>query len=231
MNKKALLVACMMIASSGALSASGADAASIANGGFEANAASVPVGGVLFGPIPGWNNSGYLTSAGYYSATPPEGRIFALVGNGIDTGGYHMNQTITGLTSGSTYKVNFSLGSEDFVIPGVVEQVNVWMSSGSASASQLYSAPISSNATPYGPGPLWDHWGAFSYSFVANASNATLNFEQTAATTGAGDTGLDKVSISGAIPEPGAWAMMLVGFGGLGAVMRRRRSQAAFAAA
>lgn len=231
MSNKVLLIACFVLATSGALSASGASAASIANGGFEADAASVPANSVYYGAITGWNNPGYLTSAGYYSATPPEGRIFALVGNGIDTVNYHMNQTINGLTPGRAYRVNFSLASEDFVIPGVVEQVNVWMSSGSASASQIYSAPVSSNATPYGLGPLWDHWAAFSYNFVANASSATLNFEQTAATTGAGDTGLDKVSISAAVPEPDAWAMMLIGFGGLGAVMRRRRSHAAFAAA
>jgi hypothetical protein len=33
-----------------------------------------------------------------------------------------------------------------------------------------------------------------------------------------------------AVPEPAAWAMMLVGFGGLGALLRRRRSQVAMTA-
>jgi hypothetical protein len=33
-----------------------------------------------------------------------------------------------------------------------------------------------------------------------------------------------------AVPEPAAWALMLVGFGGLGAVLRRRRSIAALPA-
>ena len=32
-----------------------------------------------------------------------------------------------------------------------------------------------------------------------------------------------------AVPEPATWAMMLMGFGGLGAMIRRRRSMAAFA--
>jgi hypothetical protein len=36
--------------------------------------------------------------------------------------------------------------------------------------------------------------------------------------------------LGGAVPEPASWAMMLVGFGGLGAVLRRRR-RAVFAAA
>lgn len=33
----------------------------------------------------------------------------------------------------------------------------------------------------------------------------------------------------GAVPEPSTWAMMILGFGGLGAMMRRRRAAPAFA--
>jgi hypothetical protein len=35
----------------------------------------------------------------------------------------------------------------------------------------------------------------------------------------------------GGVPEPAAWALMLVGFGGLGAALRRRRARTVFAAA
>lgn len=218
MNKSIVIAG---VAAAIMLAANGANAVSVVNGGFEADAASVPASGVYFGPITGWNNAGYLTSAGYYSALPPEGRVFALVGNGIDTTGYHTNQTLTGLTVGRSYDVRFALASEDFVIPGTVEQVNVFISAGSTSASQLYSAPVSSNLTSFGPGPLWDHWAYFDYRFVAGATSATLDFEQTAATTGAGDTGVDDVSIS-AVPEPAAWALLIVGVGGVGASLRRK---------
>jgi hypothetical protein len=37
------------------------------------------------------------------------------------------------------------------------------------------------------------------------------------------------VTTHGGVPEPAAWAMMLVGFGGLGALLRRRRSALALA--
>jgi len=39
---------------------------------------------------------------------------------------------------------------------------------------------------------------------------------------------LDRIASVG-VPEPATWAMMLMGFGGLGAMLRRRRSLAAFA--
>lgn len=40
----------------------------------------------------------------------------------------------------------------------------------------------------------------------------------------AGNTG-----VAGAVPEPGTWAMMLIGFGGMGVALRRRRKSATIA--
>lgn len=40
---------------------------------------------------------------------------------------------------------------------------------------------------------------------------------------------LDNISISAAIPEPATWALMIVGFGSAGAVLRRRRAETAVA--
>jgi hypothetical protein len=46
-----------------------------------------------------------------------------------------------------------------------------------------------------------------------------------------GYSDLDNFSVaSGAVPEPATWAMMLVGFGGLGTLLRRRRGQVALTA-
>jgi hypothetical protein len=39
---------------------------------------------------------------------------------------------------------------------------------------------------------------------------------------------LGGVTAVGAIPEPGAWALMMLGFGGAGALLRRRRERQAF---
>jgi hypothetical protein len=47
---------------------------------------------------------------------------------------------------------------------------------------------------------------------------------QTGADLALSGIGLD--TLSGGVPEPATWGLMLVGFGGLGAMMRRRRSAA-----
>jgi hypothetical protein len=38
----------------------------------------------------------------------------------------------------------------------------------------------------------------------------------------------DQTALSGGVPEPAAWMMMILGFGGVGALLRRRRHGAAF---
>ncbi len=35
-------------------------------------------------------------------------------------------------------------------------------------------------------------------------------------------TNVATVATDGGVPEPGAWALMLLGFGGMGAMLRRR---------
>lgn len=56
-------------------------------------------------------------------------------------------------------------------------------------------------------------------SIYAEACQSLSNF--TASSTGSFSAAV------AAVPEPGAWALMLVGFGGIGALMRRRTALAA----
>jgi hypothetical protein len=55
-------------------------------------------------------------------------------------------------------------------------------------------------------------------------------FSSITLSSGANSFEVDNLAIAG-VPEPASWAMMLVGFGGLGALLRRRRGVAAAATA
>lgn len=75
-----------------------------------------------------------------------------------------------------------------------------------------------------------DAWTSFTTApFVANATTGTLTFTGTAPYTHDQDVGIDNVQITGAtltgaVPEPATWAMMLLGFGGISFATRRKRT-------
>lgn len=86
--------------------------------------------------------------------------------------------------------------------------------------------------------------GNFSNSLTLNSGDALGLRTYTFTTTGgqlvfsdlAGGNGnigniLDNVSLASAVPEPATWAMLLLGFGGIGVMLRGRRRRATRAAA
>lgn len=60
---------------------------------------------------------------------------------------------------------------------------------------------------------------------AVNCANFSALADNLALTTTAGTRSVNFAAspVAGAVPEPGTWAMMLVGFGGIGGAMRRRR--------
>ena len=67
-------------------------------------------------------------------------------------------------------------------------------------------------------------WRIYSNTFTATDTTTRLTFTNL---TGGVNEGvfLDAVSVA-AVPEPATWALMLLGFGGIGLAMRRRRRPA-----
>lgn len=63
---------------------------------------------------------------------------------------------------------------------------------------------------------------------LTDGASYTLAFQ--GAVNGDQTAFIDQVSATGAVPEPAAWALMIVGFGGAGALLRGKRRTVAFAA-
>lgn len=98
-----------------------------------------------------------------------------------------------------------------------VSSANIFLNAGERFVIDLtggYGGNISAAASTYGGGSLFLNFGVpFDYTACCNASLAFQTF-------------MEPTSPGGGVPEPTTWALMLIGFGGLGATLRRRRTAA-----
>ena len=74
--------------------------------------------------------------------------------------------------------------------------------------------------------PLATNWRRFETTFVGIGIPTEIVFRN-GTPLGDAEAGLDNVSLTAGVPEPAAWAMMILGFGLAGASLRRRRPDAA----
>jgi len=180
----------------------------ITNGGFEAG-------------LTGWTSSGQIgvnTAADYNpccgtvgSEPGFSGNHFVDFGSGNTAGVDLVSQAFNDLL-GSLYTVSFDLGAF-----GAGTNL-VTATAGGVSQNFTVTANNNADTTFHNQ----------SFSFLGTGLD-TVKFTVVATGPDNTDALLDNVSVSGvAVPEPATWAMMLVGFGGLGALLRRRRT-AAFA--
>ena len=110
-----------------------------------------------------------------------------------------------------------------------------WNSSIVPSGSTSYDTsnwltPTSAVGTvPFGDNGVAQPWAGINGAFPGISNNAQLIW----GSNPAGDSGESFFSVSfSAVPEPGVWALMLIGFGGMGVALRRsRRLRPAVAAA
>lgn len=86
----------------------------------------------------------------------------------------------------------------------------------------LASGPVTSLTTP---GVFFSQTGSF--NLTANGSLQVGLFDTTGVASG-NDFAVDNIRVT-SVPEPMTWALMIMGFAGVGATLRRRRAAVAFA--
>ncbi len=219
--------------SAAALVAAGSVSAAnlVVNGSFDANVTASKIG--FQGNVTGWAGGGgltflappgsaddigqYLAIYGPFPATSPDSGNFILAdGDPSYTGAF--SQTLSGLTIGQTYRLTFyqAAGQQAGFTGPTTEQWSVSFGN-DTQLSSLFSLPQG------GVGP----WQLQTMDFVAASASQVLTFLAAGTPGGAPPISLlDGVSLN-AVPEPATWAMMLVGFGAIGLVARRRATTVA----
>lgn len=135
----------------------------------------------------------------------------------LDLVGYGSNgeiyQNLT-TTIGQTYKLTFAYGNN----PGNSPSQALVTVMGTPGVSSLLNHSIST------AGDLG--WTIFSGTFVADSTSTKLDFLETVGANNAGIL-LDDINVS-AVPEPSTWAMMVLGFMGVGFMAYRRKNKTVF---
>ncbi|MBL8770374.1 MAG: PEPxxWA-CTERM sorting domain-containing protein [Phenylobacterium sp.] len=207
-------------------SATGASGAILANGDFEAPYApyALPPGwtdsaAVIGGPLNAPNlfvtdGAAYTACCGTTGSPAAKANHFATFGAGDSpNAGSYLAQSFA-TVAGRAYLVSFDLAA--FGVAGF-QSMHVSLEDvvGAATlASGDYRVASS--------GDLDSGFTTYTLAFTAGGAVTRLAFQNVDAVTNDIDSVVDNVSVSAAVPEPAAWALMIAGFGMTGAALRRR---------
>ena len=224
MRKFQAAVAVAAIAAALGVAQSAAAANLLNNGSFE-NVGGAPFqswGGYTFGfdgfggadALPGWTiNSGNVDVTTSASPWGPA----ADGSNSLDINGWEagsISQTFA-TVAGATYTVSFDYSRN---AAGAPDPATATVSAGGATYD--VSAPNDGSL-----GSEFNFiWKPVSFTFVGDGNPTTLTVAATV--PGNGGVFFDNFQVTGAVPEPAAWVMMIGGFGAAGAMLRRRRAAA-----
>jgi hypothetical protein len=190
----------------------------IVNGGFEQPVLGT---GVFFQnettSFLGWtvapNNVDIVNPTVGWGAPAAEGnQVLDLVGYGA-TGGIASTSFAT--TIGTKYFFGFAYAN-NLGFPGASASYNVF----DASNNSLLGGTVSHSTSVTGN----LNWNFVTSSFVADSTTSNLQFTEILGGNNAGIL-LDAVEVS-AVPEPSTWAMMILGFLGVGFMAYRRNNKA-----
>lgn len=148
------------------------------------------------------------------------GNFVALDGDSDYSG--QITQTINGLIVGQSYNLTFDWAGGQLRnrTGDTTEKLQVTFGGETVETNTL--------AIPSGQ---FSNWQQASFTFTATSTSQALTFLSIGTPNGLPPiAALDGISLT-AVPEPQAWALMLMGFGGLGAVLRGNRRRRATVAA
>jgi choice-of-anchor C domain-containing protein len=174
--------------------------------------------------ITGWTVTGGASAIDYIGTywTAADG-VRSLDMNGLQPGGIEQSFTTV---LGQTYQVTFDMAGNPAGGPAV-KTLNGIIDVTTLGSFSFDTSNPQTSLTDMG-------WKQFSFTFVGTGTLQTLDFEST--TTGnsgnssfptAFGPALDNVAVT-AIPEPATWAMMVLGFIGVGFMAYRRKNNATF---
>jgi len=173
-----------------------------------------------------WGEAGQRPNANYTGAcnlVGCGGAFMVLDGDPVAAGPF--SQTVTGLVVGRTYALTFDWAAGELQDRQgfSTEQLHVFLGSDEQSTSVYHNT-----ASPLSNPGSFSGWNQVTFNFKATATTEALKFLSDGAPANnlPPVAFLDGVSLT-MVPEPATWAIMLVGFGALGAALRRRRALAA----
>ena len=150
-------------------------------------------------------------SASFNSLSPDGGAFVALDGDVTARGG--ISQNLTDLQVGKDYTLTFDWAASQLRNRhgATTEQLEVTFG-GQTFSTGVLNVPDSG----------FSGWNQVTFHFTPTSASQTLSFLSIGTPSGLPPMAvLDGVSLT--VPEPATWAMMLIGFGGIGAMIRRRR--------
>ncbi len=156
--------------------------------------------------VNGWTFSGgaYLAEQTSSLGVPTgDGALLLNENGGVGT-------NIVGLTVGQTYDINLLLWGDNRPTQPYVFNISI--------GSNSWATPGVDGFPGTNPGSVEN------YYFTATATSETLTLFQSSGTQASPI--VDNISIS-AVPEPSTWAMMILGFAGIGFMAYRRRNRSA----
>jgi hypothetical protein len=166
---------------------------------------------------------------GLAPSTPtPVGNFAALDG---DYSNGPIAQTITGLTVGQTYTLSFQYAfAQQKNYTGATIQ-NLVMNFGAAGAK----TGTGDHPWTFAGGPTWTSagynlptndfsgWMSYTTTLTATSTSEVLSFLALGNLPVPPFALVTDISLTGSVPEPASWGMMLIGLGAIGAAARRRR--------